>query len=260
MSGSRYQTLIESSSIQGSNAIYVEDLYEQYLSDPDSVDPEWRAYFRGVAGPGAQDRPHGPVRERFERLARQPRAVTVVADGGFDARVAEKQAAVLRLINYHRVRGHQVAKLDPLGLSPVPTIPDLDPTFHGLGPEDMDTVFNTGTLASADRLPLREILKILKAVYTDTIGAEYMYITETAQKRWIQKRLEGAVFKPKLSAEEKREVLTQLVAAEGIERYLRMNSSSAWPIVVASTCWSMCSASHRRICSPNSKASIPPKA
>ena len=219
MSGSRYQTFIESSSIQGSNAAYIEELYERYLSDPDSVDAQWRAYFRGVAGPGTADRPHGPVRERFAKLALQPR-VAVSAEGGFDARFAEKQAAVLRLINYHRVRGHQVAKLDPLGLAPVPNVPDLDPAFHGLGPEDMDTVFNTGSLASVDRLPLREILKIIKAVYTDTIGAEYMYVTETAQKRWIQKRLEGGVFKQRLNSEEKREVLTQLVAAEGIERYL----------------------------------------
>ncbi len=127
---------------------------------------------------------------------------------------------MLRLINYYRVRGHQAAKLDPLGLAPIPSVPDLDPAFHGLGPEDMDTVFNTGSLAATDRMSLRDIIKLVKAVYTDTIGAEYMYVTETAQKRWIQKRLEAEPFKPKLSPGEKREVLTQLAAAEGIERYL----------------------------------------
>ncbi|HEY1077351.1 MAG TPA: 2-oxoglutarate dehydrogenase E1 component [Fontimonas sp.] len=221
MTNSKYQSFIESSSIQGANAPYVEAFYEQFLEDPESVDPSWRAYFRLIQDQNApRETAHSEVVARFERLAREPRRV-VAAEAGFDARAAEKQAAVLRLINYYRVRGHQAAKLDPLGLAPSAQVPDLDPAFHGLGPEDMDTVFNVGSLASAaDRLPLREIIRIMRAVYTDTIGVEYMYLTETAEKRWIQKRLELMAFQPKLSVERKLEVLRQLVAAEGLERYL----------------------------------------
>ncbi|MBI3171374.1 MAG: 2-oxoglutarate dehydrogenase E1 component, partial [Hydrocarboniphaga effusa] len=132
----------------------------------------------------------------------------------------QKQSAVMRLINYYRVRGHQAARLDPLGLVSIPNIPDLDPAFHGLAEGDLSAEFNTGTLAAAAKMPLHEIIRIIKAVYTDTIGAEYMHITETAEKRWIQKRLEAEVFQPRLSPERKREVLLQLVAAEGLERYL----------------------------------------
>ena len=220
MTGPKYQSLIESSSIQGGNAAYVEALYEQYLEDANAVDPQWRAYFRGVQGASSVDVPHSPVLAKFEKLAKERVSGAPVAAIGLDAEASEKQAAVLRLINYYRVRGHQAAKLDPLGLAPMTPVPDLDPAFHGLGPQDLDTVFNTGTLANTDRLPLREIIKIVKSVYTDTIGAEYMYITETAQKRWIQRRLESEPFKPKLTPEQKREVLTQLAAAEGIERYL----------------------------------------
>jgi 2-oxoglutarate dehydrogenase E1 component len=220
MAKSRYASFIESSSIHGANAPYVEAFYEQFLEDPDSVDPSWRAYFRLIQDQSApRETAHSEVVARFEKLAREPRRV-VAAEAGFDARAAEKQAGVLRLINYYRVRGHQVAKLDPLGLAPIEAIKDLDPAHHGLGPEDYDTVFNTGTLAAADRLPLKDIIKIVKAVYTDTIGAEYMYITETDEKRWIQKRLESVAFQPKLTTERKKEVLRQLVAAEGLERYL----------------------------------------
>lgn len=221
MSGTKYQSLIESSSIHGANASYIEDLYEQYLDDPGAVDEAWRAYFRGVQGAGGlRETAHGPVRAKFEKLAREPKVAVASAPAAAELVAAEKQAAVLRLVNYYRVRGHQAAKLDPLGLAPIPQLADLDPAYHGLGEEDMDTVFNTGTLAAADRLPLREIIRILKAVYTDTIGSEYMYVTETAQKRWIQQRLEGRVFQPRLLPERRREVLKQLVAAEGIERYL----------------------------------------
>jgi 2-oxoglutarate dehydrogenase E1 component len=211
---------IENSPLFGGNAAYVESYYEQYLKDPDSVEPSWRDYFKSLNGDGAEDIAHGPIRDSFvdtQASAGQgarPRA-------SMSQRAAQKQAGVLRLINYYRMRGHQAADLDPLGLYQPPTVPDLDPAFHGLGEADMGTVFNTGSLfTEADELPLRDIIDICKRVYTGTIGTEYMYITDTRQKRWIQRRLEASVDKPRLNEKEKREVLRQLTAAEGIERYL----------------------------------------
>ncbi|MES1947472.1 2-oxoglutarate dehydrogenase E1 component [Salinisphaera sp. C84B14] len=211
---------IENSPLFGGNAAYVESYYEQYLKDPDSVEPSWREYFKSLNGDGAEDVAHGPIRDSFvdtQASAGQgarPRA-------SMSQRAAQKQAGVLRLINYYRMRGHQAADLDPLGLYERPNVPDLDPAFHGLGEADMDTVFNTGSLfTEADELPLRDIIDICKRVYTGTIGTEYMYITDTRQKRWIQRRLEASVDKPRLNEKEKREVLRQLTAAEGIERYL----------------------------------------
>ena len=220
---SKYEQLRQTTSIHGANAAWLESYYEQYLEDPESVEPHWRAFFRGVQGGQiVTEIPHTPVIQRFERLARERRVGAVNATaGGADIEHAAKQEAVLRLINYHRVRGHQVAALDPLGLAQPAQVPDLDPGFHGLGDADMDTEFSTGSLAIEEsRLPLRDILRVVRSVYTDTIGAEYMYVTETAEKRWIQQRLEGKAFSPKLSVERKKEVLQQLIAAEGLERYL----------------------------------------
>ena len=220
MSGSSYRQFIESSSVQGANAAYIEAFYEQFLGDPESVPSDWRAYFRLIQDQNApRETAHSEVLARFERLARLPDSART-AVGGLDAAAVEKQAAVLRLINYYRVRGHQAARLDPLGLSPPAKIPDLDPAYHGLSDADLDSVFNTGTLAGVDDLPLREIHRILKSVYTDTIGAEYMYITETTRKRWIQNRIETTAFQPKVPAERKPEILNLLAAAEGMERYL----------------------------------------
>jgi 2-oxoglutarate dehydrogenase E1 component len=76
------------------------------------------------------------------------------------AAAAQRQAAALRLINAYRVRGHEVAQLDPLGLWQRPPVPDLDPGFHGLGESDMDTVFNTGSLFAEERLTLRQIFTL----------------------------------------------------------------------------------------------------
>src|SRR3546814_11904120 len=105
MAISKYQSFIESSSINGANAPYVEAYYEQFLDDPESIDPSWRAYFRLIQDQNApREVPHSEVIARFERLAREPHRV-VAAEAGFDAKAAEQQAGVLRLLNYYRMRG-----------------------------------------------------------------------------------------------------------------------------------------------------------
>ncbi|MAA76018.1 MAG: 2-oxoglutarate dehydrogenase E1 component [Salinisphaeraceae bacterium] len=213
------EKFVGNSPLFAGNSAYIEAYYEQYLKDPDSVEAGWREYFDSLNGGDRPDIAHTPIRESF---------IDVSASAGqgaqprprMAAEAAQKQAGVLRLINYYRVRGHQVANLDPLRLFDAPPVPDLDPAFHGLGIADLDTVFNTGSLFADDELPLRRIIEICQSVYTDTIGAEYMYITDTRQKRWIQRRLEAAVGQDRLDREDKRRVLTQLTAAEGIERYL----------------------------------------
>jgi 2-oxoglutarate dehydrogenase E1 component len=140
-----------------------------------------------------------------------------------DARAAEKQAAVLRLINAWRVRGHQLSAIDPLQLNKElhePPPRDLDPLFHHLTEQDMDTEFNTGSLVAPERMTLREIFDFCIQVYGGTIGAEYMHITRTPEKRWIQARLEGSRAKLELSDERRVALLERTTAAEGLERYL----------------------------------------
>ena len=221
MTGEKLRHFLETSPISGGNGAWVEAMYEQYLADPDSVEASWRDYFKQMETGGARhDVAHSPIQRSFAELARAKPVVSVGKGGGLSAQAASKQSSVLRLINYYRVRGHQAAKLDPLGLANQPQVPDLDPAFHGLGSSDMENEFDTGSLATANRMKLREIIDVVKRVYTDSIGAEYMYITETQQKRWIQRRLEGTIDDLRLTPDEQKEVLKQLTAAEGIERYM----------------------------------------
>ena len=223
MSGAFEQTLSHSY-LNGTNANFIEALYEKYLSDPDSVEPRWRDYFRDLESMDpsrVRDVPHGPIREAFEQMGRSSaRGRAVLAGEGMDAMAAQKQAAVLRLINAYRVRGHQHADTDPLHLREHPEVPDLDPAFHGLTEADMDTAFNTGSLFAPDRLTLRQIIEQVQRVYSGKIGSEYMHITDTAQKRWIQERLEKPQAQPKLDDAQKEALLGRLTAAEGIEKYL----------------------------------------
>ncbi len=214
--------LRSTSAYSGGNAAFIEALYERYLQDPASVDPAWRSHFealqRDMPRPRA-DVPHEPVREGFARLARERRGLAVPG-ACLSPVAAEKQAAVLRLINAFRVRGHQHARLDPIELRPREPVPELDPAFHHLGPADMETVFHTGSLYAPDRMKLHEIVELVRQVYCGTLGCEYMHITDTAQKRWIQKRVEGYRARPEITDEGRRWLLTLLTAAEGLEKYL----------------------------------------
>ncbi len=216
---SRLEQFRQSSPLFGGNAAFIEDLYERYLSDPESVSTHWRDYFRALSPTEGRDIAHGPIRDAFAHLAVQ-KPISARPAEVLDPKAAEKQGAVLRLITAYRVRGHKAANLDPLNLRDRPPVPDLDLSFHNLTEADMDTVFNTGNLVGPSQLPLRDILALLRQVYTGTIGSEYMHINETEEKRWIQKRLEGQRAKLALTVDERRWLLSSLVAAEGLEKYL----------------------------------------
>ncbi|GAA5217577.1 2-oxoglutarate dehydrogenase E1 component [Corallincola platygyrae] len=210
----------ESSHLAGANAAYVEPLYEAYLEDPNSVDPEWRVIFDKlpVVKPEISEQSHTKIREYFKTLAQETkRGGGQVSDPELDA----KQVKVLQLINAYRFRGHQHASLDPLGLWQQERVPELDPSFHGLEGDDFDREFNIGSYqAGPETMRLGELVQSLKATYCESIGAEYMHITSTEEKRWIQSRLESSQAALPFSKEQKLEFLEGLTAAEGLEKYL----------------------------------------
>ncbi len=215
------KALWQSSHLYGGNATFIEDLYENYLSNPDSVPENWRKFFERFQNePGMPDVSHAPIRAAFTNYQRRPLSAPGKVSE-MDAIAAQKQAAVLRLLNAYRFRGHQAAQTDPLNLREQQPAPDLDPSYHGLGAQDLDVTFDTGSLADPnDRLPLRDIVSLLKQVYCGTIGADYMHINNTIERRWIQNRMENRQLRPPFTSEKKISLLERITAAEGLERYL----------------------------------------
>ena len=144
----------------GSNAPFIEALYEAYLKDPQSVEPRWRGFFDELQrlDDGPRDVSHAEVQECFIALARERRP----AAAGPDARDLQKQFAVLQLISAYRFQGCRIAEVDPLGRLQKPVIAELDPAFYGLDEADLDRSFNSGTLHIADLATLRDILQALK--------------------------------------------------------------------------------------------------
>ncbi|MBB3168710.1 2-oxoglutarate dehydrogenase E1 component [Simiduia aestuariiviva] len=225
MQESMLELLRKSSHISDGNTAYVEDLYDTYLHDPNAVDEEWRRYFEQlprVDGVVVQDTPHSVIREHFELLGKnRARPIAAPGSGGANIEHERKQVKVVQLISSYRFRGHQRAKLDPLGLMEREHIPDLELSFHGLTPADLDTVFQTGNLfIGKDEAPLREIIEALESTYCGHIGPEIMHITNFSEKQWLQQRLESTRSKPAYHNDIKLNILERLTAAEGLERHL----------------------------------------
>lgn len=220
-----YKQYLDTSYLSGGNAAYVEDQYEAYLQDPTSVSEALRAYFDAlqnipaVDGSNARDIPHAPIVTSFAERAKQGPIKTIVASA--DSDMGRKRVAATQLVAAYRNVGLRWADLDPLKRQERPPVPDLDPAFYGFTEADQDIVFNaSNTYFGKETMGLRELLNNLRETYCGSIGAEFMYVSDQAQKRWWQERLESIRSKPTFSAEKKKHILERLTAAEGLERFL----------------------------------------
>ena len=213
----------DSSHMAGGNATYIEQMYEAYLDEPQSVSEEWRGIFEQLPKlDGVEiETKHSLVREQFRTLASLGPAARAGSGSQQQSVSDEKQVKVLQLINAFRFRGHQHANLDPLGLWIQPRVRDLELSHHNLSEKDFNTIYNVGSYAvGKESMPLGDLFKSLNRTYCGYIGTEYMHITDTDQKRWLQHRIESVQAKPEISRDDKINLLKGLVAADGMEKYL----------------------------------------
>ncbi|MFL5002004.1 MAG: 2-oxoglutarate dehydrogenase E1 component [Xanthobacteraceae bacterium] len=233
--------------LYGGNGAYVEDLYARYEADPNAVDAEWRAFFESmkddprdvekIARGPSWKRPDWPQLARGELVAAldgdwgevdkavgdKLRAKAQVR--GVDLNAADVQRATrdsvraLMLIRAYRVRGHLHANLDPLGLEPRGDHEELDPRSYGFSEADYDRKIFLDHVLGLEFASLREIVAILRRTYCQTLGFEFMHISDPAQKGWIQERIEGPDKEITFTREGKRAILNKLVEAEGFEKF-----------------------------------------
>ena len=223
MQESVMQRMWESAHLSGGNAAYVEELYELYLHDPNAVPEEWRTYFQKLPADGstATDVSHSTIRDHFVLLAKNQRRAQPVSAGSVSSEHEKKQVEVLRLIQAYRMRGHQAAQLDPLGLWQRPAPVDLSINHYGLTNADLDTTFRAGDLfIGKEEASLREIFDALQKTYCRTIGAEFTHIVDSEQRSWFQQRLESVRGRPECSADMQTHLLERVTAGEGLEKYL----------------------------------------
>ena len=198
---------MDSSLLHIGNAAFLDGMYQTYLSDPESVGEQWRAYFQAM-----------------DASAEDAGQTGHQAKGGsgsrFQSALAEEQVKVLELISANRYRGHREADLDPLNLYQRPPVPDLHYEHYGFTEADLGKTFNTGSVFMPPEATLGEIYNTLHDAYCCTIGTEIGHMTSTDQKRWIQEHLETSLGKPTFSADKKRDILRWTTSARKLEDYL----------------------------------------
>ncbi len=216
---------VDQTELAADNANYIDILYEQYLEDPNSVGSDWQTYFEQYKSPN--DAPHNAIKDQFLLLARNQTANKVSTDTNSSAsshsnNVGDnKQMGVQQLISAYRRRGHRRAQLDPLSLHPRAEVEDLTLAYHNLSDADLDTIFPTNDLnIGKNEAPLREIIEIMERVYCRYIGTEYMHVTTSTEKRWMEKYLETNLGHISFDTEKRLSILERLTAAEGLEKYL----------------------------------------
>jgi len=202
---------------------FLEELYEAYLHDPTSVPEQWRRYFsRQIEG-------NGSVHSFRTRPSFRPRSVFEGGGNGHGPAAAadretgvtsSKQHLVDNLVRNYRVRGHIIAKVDPLG-QPRPTPPELDPAYMGLNEEDMDRQYSTLSLAGPDVQTLSQILDRLTTTYCRSIGAQFMHIDDLQVREWLQYRMESSQNHIRLERWQQRRILERLTEAIVFEEFLQ---------------------------------------
>lgn len=216
---------LRTSCYSGANAAYIEDLYEIYLHEANAVPEKWRAFFDSLPlmenGP-ATDFSHQTVRNHFELLGRKrARPTPAPGSGGVNIEHERKQVKVQNLIASYRNRGHQKAKLDPLGIWQRPPVRDLELQFHGFTESDLDTTFQASTLfIGKQEATLKEIVDALEQTYCSSVGAEFMHVTSFEETQWLRQRFESVRSRPAVTAADRIHVLQRLTAAEGLEKHL----------------------------------------
>ena len=200
--------------LSGDSMGYVDSLYEDYLVDPTTVSEEWRAVFDAlpVSPEQAVEPSHRDIRNYFLNNADKIRVQSVSID--------DKEAKVADWINAYRTYGHLAAKLDPLEMTDRPAVPSLELAYHHLSEADSSHLFTGGHAFSEQSLPLSTIEAALRETYSSSIGIEYMHIANTEEIEWLQQKVESVRSKPGFSAEKKLKILEELIAADGLERYL----------------------------------------
>jgi 2-oxoglutarate dehydrogenase E1 component len=214
---------LDNSYLFGGNAPFIEDLYEKYLANPGSVPEEWREYFdrmQVLPGSTTKDVAHAPVVESFVQRAKKgefsgPR--TLPTEHVAPERL---QVAALLLVTAYRISGARWATVDPLKRMARPAQPELEPGFYDLAEADLEQVVSAGSFVGLDRTSLRNLLQALRDTYCRNIGFEYMFISDRAQRQWIQERIEPVRAMPQFAAEQKKRLLQKLTEAEHLERYL----------------------------------------
>ncbi|MBS7537887.1 2-oxoglutarate dehydrogenase E1 component [Ancylobacter lacus] len=242
------ETLLNTSFLYGANAAWIEDLYARFEADPASVDAEWQSFFAALKDNAADveksargaswKRDNWPIHANGELVSamdgnwievektvrekvKEKAAAKGVEISATDVQQATRDSVkALMMIRAYRMRGHLHANLDPLGIEPKRSAPELDPASYGFREADLDRPIFIDHVLGMEFATVRQMVAILRRTYCNTLGVEFMHISSPEEKAWIQERIEGPDKEITFTREGKRAILNKLVEAEGFEKFL----------------------------------------
>ncbi len=219
----------------GSNAVFVEELYERYLLDNNSVDPSWQKYFSQLGDLGQavlddQKKPSWqPEKEKTKVIGvnyEEPVKSTAKdgakpqAAGALSEQACTDSINAFMLIRAYKVRGSLLANLDPLGLEKINSHPDLDITTYGFSEKDYDKKIYLGGALGLKEATLKELVQLLKQIYSSNIGFEFMHIPSMERRDWISNKIEQLRGRPLVADEQKKKILNDMIEFESFEEFL----------------------------------------
>ena len=182
---------------------FIADLYDQYLQNPDAVEPSWRSFFQG----------YDLANEKFSLTEDEELSVEIPQS-------VRKEFLVVDLINGYRTRGHLFTKTNPVR-DRRKYSPSLDIENFGLSQNDLDSTFNAGEIVGIGPKKLSEIIAHLELIYCDSIGVEYMYMRNPEKLSWWKDRLIKNDNHPNYSEDSKKYILSKLNQAVTFESFLQ---------------------------------------
>ena len=230
----------------GSNALYLEQLYARYRKGDFTLDAAWLSYFAALDAEEASAAPHTPSWQRADWPPAVNGELTSALDanwqddslpspqslgGKIEARLDGADMDTVRaatldsvraimMIRAYRYRGHLAANLDPLGIEPPGTHPELDPISYGFTVDDFDRPIFIDNVLGLETASINEMLDILRRTYCGTVALEFMHISDPEEKGWLQERIEGPDKEVAFTKEGKLAIFQKLVEAEGLEQFI----------------------------------------
>ena len=229
----------KTSFLEGSNSSFIEELYLNYINNPENVPQSWREFFDGldedqkIIQTEIQGPSWSPKKNNISQIIDK---VKISAEDNFtkkellsngdlatrDGYEKEKEQSVkaIALIRAYRIRGHLIANLDPLGMMERKYLNELHPSNHGFQKEDYNKKIYLREYMDSKYATINEILSFLKKTYCSTIGAEYMHISDPNEKKWFRERMEKKENQLNFTNSGKKFILNKLIQAEGFEKFL----------------------------------------
>ena len=199
----------------GGNSLYLEELYEKYITNPEEIAQEWRSYFDSIAN-GQKEINHSTVKEKYKNFI----AKRIPANSETTVLESPKSSEVQNFVNAFRRRGHEIANIDPLNLRKQKSISDLELSFHNLSEADLETSFSLSNFQKGKAIKLKDIKASIQNTYASKIGYEFMHIGGSKIRKWFLDKIEGKPTPYDFSDDERKQILKRVVDSEGLEKFL----------------------------------------